>query len=146
MKHYVLSAAVNLAVDNYVKNLRRAFPSTPWAGVQHYAKRAWFAADEPGVPWDQVESHLMDAWIGDADTTPILVPAIPDRSRIGPRQKSHLSDGPCTADAAKNSSHHDAVTGAEYEEWSVGRRFHQDQTKAGREPFRDARLDYGSHG
>ena len=145
MKHYVLSAAVNLAVDNYLKNLRRAFPSTPWAGVQHYAKRAWFAADEPGVPWDQVESRLMDAWIGDADSAPIRMPAVPDRSRIGPRKKSHLS-GPCTTDPAENSSHNDAVTGAEYEEWSVGRRFLQEQTKAGREPFRDAGLDYGSHG
>ena len=145
MKHYVLSAAVNLAVGNYLKNLKRAFPSTPWAGVQHYAKRAWFAADEPGVPWDQVESHLMDAWIGDADSAPIRMPAVPDRSRIGPRKKSHLS-GPCTTDPAENSSHNDAVTGAEYEEGSVGRRFLQEQTKAGREPLRDAGLDYGSHG
>ena len=126
MKHYVLSAAVNLAVGNYLKNLKCAFPSTPWAGVQHYAKRAWFAADEPGVPWDRVEARLREAWGGQgAEIPPISEPAVLD---------------------GEIPSHHDAVTGAEYEEWSVGRRFLQDQTKSGREPFRDPHLDYGSHG
>lgn len=125
MKHYALSAAVNLAVDNYLKNLRRAFPSTPWTGVQHYAEKAWFAADEPGVPWDRVEARLRDAWSGHSADAPISVSAVLD---------------------GEIPSHHDAVTGAEYEEWSVGRRFLHDQTKSGRDPFRDPHLDYGSHG
>jgi len=149
MKHYVLSAAVNLAVDNYLRNLRAAFPSTPWAGVQHYAERAWFAADKPGVSWDQVEPRLRDAWNGQGTgIAPIQGAAIPDREP-GPRQNLHRSvnlPGPRTAGEAKIPSNHDAVTDAEYEEWSVGRRFLQDQTKSGRAPFRDPQLDYGSHG
>jgi len=94
--------------------------------VRHYAKRAWFAADEPGVPWDRVEARLREAWGGQgAEIPPISEPAVLD---------------------GEIPSHHDAVTGAEYEEWSVGRRFLQDQTKSGREPFRDPHLDYGSQG
>lgn len=147
MKSYALSAAVELAIDNYLKNLRQAFPSTPWMGVQRYAKSAWFAADEPNVPWDRVELHLKDAWSGlQTDIPPVLASAIP-HGEIGQRQKSHLSIGVSglrKANPVKRPGHQDAVTGAEFEEWSVGRRALQDQTKLGLENFRDPLLDYGS--
>ena len=149
MKNYMLSAAVNLAVENFLRNLRAAFPSTSWAGVQHYAERAWFAADEPGVSWDQVESRLKDGWSGQGtDIAPILMSASPDREREQ-LQKSHRYvslTGPRNTGEANVPSNQSAVTGAEYEEWSVGRRSLQDLTKSGRAPFRDPQLDYGSHG
>ena len=58
MKGHALSVALNSAIDNYVKNLKRAFPAEPWPSVKHYAERAWFAADEAEVHWEQVESRL----------------------------------------------------------------------------------------
>jgi len=149
MKAYVLSAAVNLAVDNYLKNLRRAFPSTPWAGVEHYARRAWFAADEPEIPWDRVESRIMDGWNEDANLVPVLEPAMAGSDLAGRVRKSHRYTGRCgpaRTKQAETPSPYAPVTGAEYEQWSVARRSLQERTKSGLEGYRDPLLDFGSQG
>lgn len=148
MKPHSQSAAVNLATEPPDKSEGR-LPVHAMGGGTTYSRRAWFVADEPAAPWKQIKAILRVAWDGQGtEIAPILESVIAGRELM-PQQKPHgyaSRSGPRPGDELKNPSNHDVVPGAEYEEWSVGRRLLQDQTKSGREPFRDPFLDYGSQG
>jgi hypothetical protein len=147
MKGHEPSVALYSAIHNYVKSLKRAFPAEPWPSVKHYAERAWLAADEVEVHWEQVESHLKVARAGlrQSDTACVQSDLKCDSRRPTKVHRYVSVSGPSKIAPARECGN-DAEAVGVYEEWSVARRALQNATKAGREAFRDPALDYGSHG
>ena len=147
MKGHELSVSLNSAIENYVKSLKRAFPAEPWPSVKHYAERAWFAADEAEVHWEQVESRIKDAWAALRQSDSACVQSVLKCDSWRPTKVHRYVSvsGPSKIVPAGECGSDEEAVGV-YEEWSVARRALQSATKADRENFSDPGLDYGSHG